>query len=87
MRLFRIISAEKASFPVSRMCDTLEVNRSSFYAWETRPPSDRALSDAWLTGQIKEIWSRTARSMARGGSTPSSGSAAGSTSVASAWSG
>ncbi|HEV2712929.1 MAG TPA: IS3 family transposase [Gaiellaceae bacterium] len=56
MTLFRIISAEKASFPVSLLCDTLDVNRSSFYAWETRPPSDRALSDAWLTEQIKEIW-------------------------------
>jgi putative transposase len=56
VRLFRIISAEKASFPVSLMCETLAVNRSGFYAWERRPPSDRALSDAWLTGQIKEIW-------------------------------
>jgi putative transposase len=54
--LFRIISAEKARFPVSLLCDVLDVNRSSFYAWETRAPSDRALSDAWLTEQIKEIW-------------------------------
>ena len=56
MTLFGIISAEKAGFPVSLLCDTLDVNRSSFYGWETRPPSDRALSDAWLTEQIKEIW-------------------------------
>jgi len=53
---FRIISAEKASFPVSVMCELLDVNRSSFYAWERRPPSDRALADAWLTEQIREIW-------------------------------
>ena len=56
MSLFRIISAEKARFPVSVLCDTLGVNRSSFYAWERRPPSDRALSDAWLLEQIREIW-------------------------------
>lgn len=56
MTLFRIISAEKASFPVSVLCDVLDVNRSSFYAWERRPPSGRALSDAWLTEQISEIW-------------------------------
>ena len=56
MTLFRIISAEKASFPVSLICEVLDVNRSSFYAWETRPPSDRTLSDAWLTEQIREIW-------------------------------
>jgi putative transposase len=54
--LFRIISAEKASFAVSLLCEVLDVNRSSFYAWERRPPSDRALSDVWLTEQIKEIW-------------------------------
>jgi transposase InsO family protein len=54
--LLRIISAEKARFPVSVMCEVLEVNRASFYAWETRPPSDRALSDAWLIEQIREIW-------------------------------
>jgi putative transposase len=31
------------------------VNRSSFYAWERRPPSDRALEDAWLTEEIRQI--------------------------------
>jgi putative transposase len=31
------------------------VNRSSFYAWERRPPSDRALEDAWLTEKIRQI--------------------------------
>jgi putative transposase len=56
VRLFRIVAAEKASFPVSLLCNTLEVNRSSFYAWERRAPSDRALSDAWLVEQIREIW-------------------------------
>ena len=56
MRLFGIIAAERASFPVFLLCDVLGVNRSSFYAWERRPPSDRALTDAWLIEQIKEIW-------------------------------
>ncbi len=56
MRLFGIIAAERASFPVSLLCDVLGVNRWSFYAWERRPPSDRALTDAWLIEQIKEIW-------------------------------
>jgi putative transposase len=31
------------------------VNRTSFHDWERRAPSDRALSDAWLTERIKEI--------------------------------
>ena len=37
------------------MCRVLEANRTSFHDWERRAPSDRALSDAWLTEKIKEI--------------------------------
>ena len=55
MSVYRIISAERASFPVSVMCDVLGVSRSGFHGWERRAPSDRALSDAWLTSRIKEI--------------------------------
>jgi putative transposase len=52
---YRIISAERASFPVSVMCQTLGVSKSGFHAWERRAPSDRELSDAWLTSRMKEI--------------------------------
>jgi len=52
---YRIISAERASFPVSVMCEVLEVSRSGFHGWERRAPSQRALSDAWLTSRITEI--------------------------------
>ena len=58
MSAFRIISAERASFPVSVMCETLGVSKSGFHAWERRAPSDRALSDAWLTSRITEIHER-----------------------------
>ena len=51
-----MISAEKAEgFAVSRMCQLLGVSTSGYYAWASRAPSDRALSDAWLTEQIKRI--------------------------------
>jgi len=53
--IYRIISAEKASFPVSVMCGVLGVSRSGFHEWERRAPSDRALADAWLVEKIKEI--------------------------------
>lgn len=43
------------NFPVSVLCRALGVNRTSFHDWERRAPSDRALSDAWLTEKIKEI--------------------------------
>src|SRR5207237_7344115 len=37
------------------MCRALGVNRTSFHDWERRAPSDRALTDAWLTERIKKI--------------------------------
>jgi putative transposase len=37
------------------MCRALGVNRTSFHDWSRRAPSDRALSDAWLTERIRQI--------------------------------
>ena len=53
--MFSLIAAEKANFPVSVMCRALGVNRTSFHDWQRRAPSDRALSDAWLTEKLKAI--------------------------------
>jgi putative transposase len=55
--VYRHISAEKAEvgFPVSVMCELLDVSTSGYYEWAGRAPSDRALTDAWLTEKIKEI--------------------------------
>jgi putative transposase len=53
--MYRLISAEKARTPVSVACELLGVSRSGYYAWATRAPSDRALSDAWLIEKIKDI--------------------------------
>jgi putative transposase len=36
-------------------CELLGVSRSGYYDWQRRPPSERALSDAWLTERIKAI--------------------------------
>ena len=53
MTAFKFIAAEKANHSVELLCAILGVSRSEFYAWERRPPSDRALQDAWLTERIK----------------------------------
>jgi putative transposase len=53
--VFSFIAAEKAGYPVALMCRALEVNRTSFHDWERRAPSDRALTDAWLTEKIGAI--------------------------------
>ena len=53
--MFSFIAAEKANYPVAVLCRALQVNRTSFHDWERRAPSDRALQDAWLLEQIKQI--------------------------------
>jgi putative transposase len=37
------------------MCELLEVSESGYWAWRKRPPSDRELSDAWLTERIRAV--------------------------------
>jgi len=45
----------KTDYPISLMCRVLGVSRSGFYAWDTRPPSARAIADAALSARIAEI--------------------------------
>lgn len=61
MSAFKLIAAEKANHPVDLLCEMLGVSRSGFYAWSIRPPSDQQLNDAWLTEQIREIWTENRR--------------------------
>ena len=53
--MFSFIAAEKADYPVAVMCRMFGVNRTSFHDWERRTPSDRTLSDAFLTEKIRQI--------------------------------
>jgi putative transposase len=53
--LYRFIVAEKANHSISLMCRLLGVSRSGFHAWQRRPPSNRALADAWLARRIARI--------------------------------
>ncbi len=53
MTRFAFIDREKALFDVTVLCDLLKVSRSGFYAWRSRPKSNRALADEVLTEQIR----------------------------------
>jgi putative transposase len=57
----RFVHDNMTELSVERMCELIEVPRSSFYAWLTRSPSAREVSDAVLIGKITEIHSRSRR--------------------------
>ncbi|MCY1066671.1 IS3 family transposase [Nannocystis sp. RBIL2] len=59
--VFQVIAAEEASFPVSMMCESLEVSRSGYYAWKTREPSARAQENAALAQEVAEIHAASRR--------------------------
>lgn len=61
MRLFRLIEAEKAYYPVSLLCRVLKVSRSGYYAWRNRLPSRRSVEDCSLTERIREVHERSRR--------------------------
>jgi putative transposase len=56
---YRRIEAEKAHHGVSLLCRVLGVSRAGFYAWQSRPPSARAVADQVLTAQIRAIHQRS----------------------------
>ena len=53
--MYSFIAAEKTNFPVAAMCRVFGVSRTGFHNCECRAPSDRALTDAWLTDKIRRI--------------------------------
>ncbi len=53
--MFSFIAAEKGDYSVAVLCRVLRVSRTGFHHWVRRAPSDRALTDAWLTAKIRGI--------------------------------
>jgi putative transposase len=56
---YRLIEAERTSFPVQFMCRMLGLSRSGYYDWRHRPPSKRSRENAALTERIREIHRRS----------------------------
>jgi len=59
--MYELVDAEKANYPVTVLCDVLEVSRSGYYASKTRPPSARSKSDAHLAAQIAATHKKSSR--------------------------
>jgi len=57
--VFKLIDAEKASYPVAVLCRMLGVSKSGYYAWRGRPLSERKRQDALLTEKIRQIHTRS----------------------------
>ncbi|MBY0138594.1 IS3 family transposase, partial [Paracoccus yeei] len=50
---FAFIDAEKASFPISRMCHVLGVSQSGFFAWQERPACRHQQQDMVYLAHIR----------------------------------
>jgi len=51
---FSFIDAKKAEFPVACLCEVLEVSQSGYFAWKSRPASERQRKDMVLLAHIRE---------------------------------
>lgn len=61
MTRFAFVDREKALYDITVLCRLIKVSRSGFYAWQSRPKSDRALADEVLTEQIRAVFDANRR--------------------------
>jgi putative transposase len=50
------VKSNQAKYRISTLCRTLEISASGYYAWATRPPSARKISDMMLGDRIEANW-------------------------------
>ena len=58
---FGFVAKHRGAWPVNLMCEALGVSRGGFYAWLTRPRSQRSLSDEVLGAQVHQSFVRSDR--------------------------
>ena len=46
---------------ITELCETLAVSRSGYYAWQGRPPGQRALKNALLREKLQELFEQNRR--------------------------
>ena len=58
---FAFIAKHRHIWPVSWLCETLDVSRSGFHAWLSRPASAHAIADDRLLTEIAKSFQRSNR--------------------------
>ncbi len=53
---YAFITKHSTDYPVRRLCQTLKVHPSGYYAWVAEPQSARAKEDQRLFGLIMQAW-------------------------------
>ena len=70
---FRFIEDRRADYPVTILCDVLGVSPAGYYAWRSRPESQRSAANRVLVNDIKRVHHDTMAAMAARVSMPSWG--------------
>ena len=52
---FRFIEDRRADYPVRVMCDALDVSPAGYYAWRSRPESQRSAANRELVDDIRRV--------------------------------
>ena len=52
---FRFIEDRRADYPVTIPCDVLGVSPAGYYAWRSRPESQRSAANRVLVNDIKRV--------------------------------
>ena len=58
-KIFALVKAHQALWPIATQCRVLGVSLSGYYAWRTRPPSKRAKVDTQLKAHIEAFHTRS----------------------------
>ncbi len=58
---FGFVAKHRGAWPVLLICEALGVSRSGFYAWMSRPRSQRSLDDEVIGGQVHHSFVRSDR--------------------------
>lgn len=59
MRRQRFVKDHERTYPVTKLCEAMDISRSGFYQWRNGEPSARSIADAHLLVTINEIHSRS----------------------------